>query len=212
MHESEKGKQSTGRVGTPSVSRRSLLKGTVSAMPAVLTLQSGAAFARSSNLISASPHNHKDRWQRTLCLDLKSVYPVDGSRRRFDLGDPAYGRVNAIRERDYYRVTSYGVRGASEGDMCKRGGTYYYRERQSSYRRGYGSGANLSQSDIEQISQMESNGFSQDASASMGSYGGGGSYGGYQEQQWRRVKLHRGVLVSATALSSFAGNIVVKDI
>lgn len=198
---------STKEASKSSVSRRALLKGTISAMPAVLTLQSGAAFARSSNLISASPRNHRDRWRRTLCLDLKSVYPVNGSRRLYDLGHPAYGRVGAIRDRDHVGVTRYGVRRVRESEMCTRGGTYYYRAG-----RNYGS-RGLSESDIQQITQMHAGDTGQvTATSASGYYGGQDSYYGGQQSDWRRVTVHRGVLVSATALSSFSGNIVVKDL
>ena len=59
-----------------SVSRRSMLKGTATAMPAILTLQSGAALARSSNLISTIDYKSPDRHGRTLCLNLDSVVPA----------------------------------------------------------------------------------------------------------------------------------------
>ncbi len=195
----------------PVESRRALLKGAVKAMPALVTLQSGAAFARSSNLISASPRDHKDRWRRTLCLDLKSAYPADGSRRLYDLGEPAFGKVSAIRDRYYYGVTRHGVRRVSAAQMCEEGGTYYYRERQ---RYQYGRDRGVNQHDLQQISELqaedEASGY--EASSSFFTGYGGGHYSNSGRSSWRRVKLNRGVLVSATALSSFAGNIVVKDL
>ena len=161
------------------MSRRALLKGTITSMPAVLTLHSGAALARSSNLIRTSTTSHKDRYDRTLCLETDSVYRARGTHgRAYDLGEPAYGRVGAINERDYYLKTRRGVRRVHESEMCRRGGTYYYLEG--------------------------------DPSASHTLASADTSYG--QNDAWQPVKVKRGVLVSATALSSFAGSIVYKDI
>ena len=159
--------ESTASKQPRPMSRRALLKGSAKAMPALLTLQSGAALARSSNLISATSSNPTDAYGRTLCLDVNSVSPADGDWRVFDLGEPAYGRVSAIRERDYRRLPSGRSDRISEAQMCQRGGTYYYYNRY-----------------------------------------GGSSYWG----RWRKVKVKQGVLVSATALSSFAGSVVVNDL
>ncbi len=201
----DKNQDHTGTGKTPAMSRRSLLKGGISAMPAVLTLQSGAALARSSNLISVSRRgDHKDHWGRTLCLDTKSVYPVDGSRRQYDLGHPAYGRVAAIRDREYYGLTPNGIREVDESMMCRRGGVYYYRKRERY--RWHDSRRNLSEQEMEQLTALQAADSGIAGSANL-QYGHGGHDGG-----WQRVKVHRGVLVSATALSSFSGNIVVKDL
>lgn len=146
----------------PNLSRRALLKGTVKAMPVVLTLQSGAAFARSSNMISATGSGYKDGYGRSLCLDTSSVTPADGSATLYDMGEPAFGSISAINDRDFQTYPFGFGKPISEARMCERGGTYYYR-----------SGSRW---------------------------------------QWRRVSVRKGVLVSATALSSFAGNIVVTDL
>lgn len=147
-----------------SMSRRALLRRGVTAMPAVLTLQSGAALARSSNMISATTSRPKDAYGRTLCLDENSVDDVDRSLRRMDLGEPAYGRVTAIRDRDYRTKPRHRADRVSEARMCKSGGTYYYRVKT------------------------------------------------HDGPRWRKVDVPKGMLVSATALSSFAGNIVVTDL
>ncbi|MEM7500467.1 MAG: hypothetical protein AAF417_00430 [Pseudomonadota bacterium] len=201
----DKNQDHTSERKTPAMSRRSLLKGGISAMPAVLTLQSGAALARSSNLISVTHRgNHKDHWGRTLCLDTKSVDSVNGSRRVYDLGHPAYGRVAAIRDRQHYGLTPNGIREVDESLMCRRGGVYYYRER-GRYR-WHDSRRELSEQEMEQLTAMQAADSGLAGRADL-RYGSGGYDGG-----WQRVKVHRGVLVSATALSSFSGNIVVKDI
>ena len=147
-----------------SMSRRALLKRGVTAMPAVLTLQSGAALARSSNMISATTSRPTDAYGRTLCLDENSVDDVDHATRRMDLGEPAYGRVSAIRDRDYRMQPRRRAEQVSEARMCDSGGTYYYRVKT------------------------------------------------YYGPRWRQVDVPKGMLVSATALSSFAGSIVVTDL
>lgn len=182
-------------------SRRALLKGAVRAMPAVLTLQSGAALARSSNLISASPRDHKDRWGRTLCLDLRTVRPAGRSGRVYDLGHPAYGHVNAVRDREYFVAPDHRSAAVSEARMCHEGGTYYYRARR--YR-------HWSNQEQEGDSLQESTGSNQQFTGSVSQ--SSSYWGGHRERYWKRVHIRRGVLVSATALSSFSGNITVTDL
>jgi len=138
------------------VSRRSILRGTVIAMPAILTLQSGAALARSSNLISASTTAYTDAAGRTLCLDVNSVYPADGSGQVYDVGDPPFAKVNAITDREHFTSPNSAV---SEATMCRDGGTYLYKD-----------------------------------------------------SGWKEVTVPKGILVSATALASFAGGIAITDI
>jgi len=143
-----------GYDGRPaSLGRRTLLRRGLVAMPAILTLQSGAALARSSNLISASSSRTTDRLGRTLCVDSKSVYRVADRRGTYDLGDPPRAVCNIIRERDYFVKNSddqddynrewgstdsdwdfhdqYGddITRISEGEMCRTGGTYWFKPR-----------------------------------------------------------------------------------
>ena len=134
--------------------RRAIIKGGLTAMPAILTLQSGAALARSSNLISAAPPETTDRLGRTLCLDTNSVYAVGDSVDVYDLGEPPRAAVNIITDRDYYirkndphsrKIDLHSRRNddhnrendhhsrrnfykISEGAMCE-GGTYWYNDR-----------------------------------------------------------------------------------
>lgn len=143
------------------VSRRALLKGSVISMPVILTLQSGAALARSSNLISGSLTESPDRYDRNFCLDVDSVYPAGDSGHVYDLGEPPYARVSIIEERDYRVRPWRRADGIGEAEMCEKGGTYYYKNR----------------------------------------------FG-----HWRDADVPRGVLVSATALTSFAGDIVINDL
>ena len=165
--------RASGQDAPKSVSRRALLRGAVTTMPVVLTLQSGAALARSSNLISSSPYSSQDRSNRTLCLDTESVYPVDGSDHLYDLGEPPRARVFAINERDYRTAPDTNASRITEEQICQSGQPGYYE--------------------------------------------GGGEYvegdgGTVYQRQWEQVQVRRGVLVSATALSSFAGSIQVTDL
>ena len=157
MSENHKTENATG--ATKGVSRRALLKGTAVSMPMILTLQSGAALARSSNLISEAGYKATDAQGRTLCLDLNSVYRSSESGNLHDLGEPAYARVTAINEREYHIDKNSGSAEIDEADLCMRGGSAFYRQ-----------------------------------------------------QGWQEVRVPQGVLVSATALTSFAGSIVVTDL
>jgi len=115
----------------PEVSkgRRSMIKGAVGTLPMILTLQSGAALARSSNLIiAASPASAKDAYGRTLCMDESSVYPA-AEAGMYDLGEPASGTVMAINDRKHMSWDGRRASYISEDEMCERGGTYYYAKR-----------------------------------------------------------------------------------
>ncbi|MGI9343461.1 MAG: hypothetical protein ACR2QV_11470 [Gammaproteobacteria bacterium] len=143
--------------------RRALIKGAAGALPMILTLQSGAALARSSNLISsASAESAKDQYGRTLCMDGKSVYPVDsGPANVYDMGEPPEAVVSVIRDRKYYIWSEGdGLGQVTTEEMCDRGGYYFVKRRWG----------------------------------------------------WRKVYVKRGMLVSATALSSFAGHIHLIDV
>ncbi len=162
-----------------SISRRSILRGAVTTMPVVLTLQSGAALARSSNLISASRYATKDRRGRTLCLDTESVYPVDGSDHVYDLGEPADAHVFAINEHDHRTAPDRNAPRITEEEICRSGRPGYY------------------QGDYEWDEDDDDD---------------DDDDGDRYERRWERVQVRRGVLVSATALSSFAGSVRVTDL
>lgn len=159
-----------------SVSRRALLRGAVTAMPVVLTLQSGAALARSSNMISTSHYATTDRHGRTLCLDTESVYPVDGSTHLYDLGDPADAHVFAINDREYKVSPDSDAADMTAQEICESG------------RPGYYEGDYVWTDDDDEEDDD-----------------------GYR-RSWEQVQVRRGVLVSATALSSFAGSVRVTDL
>ena len=91
-------------------------------MPAILTLQSGAALARSSNLISAAPAGTRDALGNTLCLDTTMLPKVGELNEVYDLGEPAAGTVNVIPERVYKLESNNGSPEIDEAVMCRYGG------------------------------------------------------------------------------------------
>lgn len=115
---------STGR---KPISRRAMLRGGIAAMPAILTLHSGAALARSSNLISASTPDTTDGMGRTLCVDKSSVVYADDTSEIYDLDEPPYAEVNIIRGPT--EVQFYETKGKdfpiTPGAMCERGGQFW---------------------------------------------------------------------------------------
>lgn len=140
----------------PQLNRRRLLKVAVATAPVIATLPSGAALARSSNLIGATSGPGTDSLGRTLCVDVTSGPYANGL---IDLGAPPSGRAYAIRNRDYRVDDHWYASSVSERQMCNQGGTFYHY-----------------------------------------------NYG------WRTVKVPKGIVVSATALSSFAGSIYTTEI
>lgn len=173
--------QSRARRG---VSRRKLLKAAVTSMPAILTLQSGAALARSSNLISAASYPSKDRRGRTLCLDTESVYPVGNSGRLYDLDEPPRAHVIAINERDYRIEPDEHAPRITEEQICQSGRPGFYRGEYAWD--GDGRGADSDEHDDDDD--------------------------GLYRRRWEQIQVRRGVLVSATALTSFAGSVRVTDL
>jgi hypothetical protein len=115
--------------------RRAVLKGAVAAMPMILTLQSGAALARSSNMISASsPDSAIDSEGRTLCLDYRFVDSAYGDGEAVDVDPDGYVSVSAIMPRRYFREANEGRGEMSPDELCKRGGIGHYRNRTGPWR------------------------------------------------------------------------------
>jgi hypothetical protein len=149
------------------IGRRGLLRGASSAVPAILTLQSGAALAKSSNLIGANPYSRASEGKFN-CLDFDGIDRTDKPN-VFDLGSPPMGHVTRIdADSDYYKTNpdhQHGSWGSgptevSKSKMCADGGTYYRKDR----------------------------------------------------WRTRQVNVKRGMLVSATALSSFSSGINYTDV
>lgn len=113
--------------GRPAkMGRRAFLRGGARAMPAILTLQSGAALARSSNLISAAPAGTTDALGNTLCLDTTLLRQVGEIEEVYDLGEPATGTINVIPERVYNLEANNGSPQIDEGAICQYGGGPYW--------------------------------------------------------------------------------------
>jgi len=150
------------RAGDGAVNaRRALLKGAVATMPMILTLQSGAALARSSNLISASTASAAlDANGRMLCLDYRYADSTYDNTNVVDVGDPPYAHVCAIKDDDYY-ISSNASNPTHREQMCHDGGTFFRK-----------------------------------------------TASGFEETNY----VPKGMLVSATALSSFAGHIDITEI
>ena len=115
--------------GPAPVSRRALLKAGACAMPAILTLQSGEALARSSNLISAATAGTRAPDGTAICLNTSSVTPMPESN-QFDCGEPAYAEFNVIQDRDYYLEANRSIKPPVGPDyVCQVGNDFYYHDR-----------------------------------------------------------------------------------
>ena len=115
--------------GKPTnVSRRALLKGSAYTMPVILTLHSGAALARSSNLIGAAAQGTRDVQGNALCLDTTRALSITGTN-QYDLGDPTSGTVNVLRgDLLYYPEPNRSLAPRSADTACSIGGPHYYHE------------------------------------------------------------------------------------
>lgn len=141
------------------MNRRKVIKIAVATAPIIATLPSGAALARSSNVIGdTNVGGAFDSHGRTLCLDLRSG-TVGSTGTSIDLGVPPRGSLTAIKPRNYRTAANGGAPAIDESEMCKKGGTSYY-----------------------------------------------------LDSGWKQVNVPKGMLVSATALSSFAGSIYTTEI
>ncbi|MFP5407152.1 MAG: hypothetical protein ACLGHY_12730, partial [Gammaproteobacteria bacterium] len=125
----DSGGRDAGRSPDASMRRRVMLRGAAAAVPTILTLHSGAALARSSNLLSVADGAPVDAEGRNLCLDESSVELSPGSRKAYDLGEPPHANVTAIHpERGYYRDTQPGGEPVLPQEMCQTGGDFYIKE------------------------------------------------------------------------------------
>jgi len=106
----------------PSPRRRALVRGAAAAVPTILTLHSGAALARSSNLLgtidtlanSSDPAN---------CLDTTGLSTVEPN--VYDLGTTPSSTVNVLPGDKTYYTNSSRTTVANREAMCENGGTYY---------------------------------------------------------------------------------------
>lgn len=115
----------------PLISRRALLRGASATVPTILTLQSGAALAASSNLLGTHElTGSQAEYGGTPCVNAASTVGVKGS--QYDLGDPAVAEINVIPDKFEFRTEKN--KGSSSvvlspKDMCykyQHPGPYYY--------------------------------------------------------------------------------------
>ncbi len=129
------GTSGAGREARTGVSRRALLRGASGALPAVLTLQSGAALAQSSNLLGTvrSAQQAVGERGRIQCIDMASA--VGGTPSQLDLGPNPSVHMQYLKQRTYYWPHRSGNKGdKSRGPvpyetMCAKGGVFWYEER-----------------------------------------------------------------------------------
>jgi len=108
------------------ISRRKLLKTAAVGMPAVLTLHSGAALARSSNLIGIAPPGTRDLDGNALCLDTTMADSMDST--HVDIGDQADAAVNILADVPYYPESNRSKPPTNADMTCNMGGTHYYHD------------------------------------------------------------------------------------
>jgi hypothetical protein len=95
------------------ISRRVMIRGAAAALPTILTLHSGAALARSSNLISATIE--VDPTGPNRCVALADVKPA-GS--KYDLGEPPAARVTEFGSGHLYATDEGGLNRVTPLQIC----------------------------------------------------------------------------------------------
>lgn len=114
-------------------SRRKLLRGASAALPTILTLQSGAALAQSSNFLGTVTNANEAVGDggKIQCLDGASA--TGGTSTRLDLGDDPMLHMQYVTPRTYYLPNADGTAGNPDApvsieQMCSGGGVYWYQE------------------------------------------------------------------------------------
>lgn len=126
--------EETTKSAPTDLRRRALLRGASAALPTVLTLQSGAALAQSSNLMGTvqSASQAVGEGGRVQCLDAASV--DGGTTTVLDLGETPTLHVQYVTPRSYFLGNQNNTAGDSSKpvsiqQMCSRGGRYWYFDR-----------------------------------------------------------------------------------
>jgi len=126
QHDSNSGANAENGQGAVSPSRpmparrRILVRGAAAAVPTILTLRSGAALARSSNLMGVSDGPPADNFYR--CVDERS-FIRDGN--QLDFGTSSDVEVTVIRVDGNYAKSEDGTGLVGGPEMCDTGGTFY---------------------------------------------------------------------------------------
>ena len=173
--------------------RRLVLRGAAAAVPAILTLHSGSAVAaRSSFLISGSTNVGADGKYR--CLDLTNAVQDTTNRNLYDLGDDGQHSLTLIDGKAEYYADSELTQRVYPEAMCRDGGTYYKKLADGSSQEFVASDLTGKSGMVRQSSAVES-GFLPESTT-----------------QPPTVEVQgRGMLISATARSSFAGRLLFKE-
>lgn len=181
--------------GVAPARRRLVLRGAAAAVPTILTLHSGsAAAARSSFLISKADGAPVGADGKHMCMDLSGAQPVDGMSNVYDLGDNPAPQITKIDGAGEYYKDGNGSERAYAQEICETGDVYYKKTVTSS---GLQSGTTtVDSSPVRQSSSTD------------GGWLPSGSGDTLQPVQVQG----RGMLVSATALRSFAAAVTVREI
>ena len=120
----EKFDTAVSTAGPALISRRNLLKKGAAAMPAVLTLQSGAALAASSAYIGSVSREGSQYMGNVLCLDTYGAEPLpNGTTYKFV--DATYADVYVIPDGHYHPTKGNNDPFVYSDEFCRTGGTKY---------------------------------------------------------------------------------------
>lgn len=164
----------------PQPGRRRMVRGAAAAVPTILTLHSGAALARSSNLISETNSPADDSY----CLDKSNLDHLEGD--LYDLGDGGSHTVWKMPK----KTTYYTEKKQSQSGDWGQGGNE---------KKGKGGGDSLPKEE-----ELAGDKLGREAACK---YTGGDLHykNGNKIKTWHREQNKPGILVSAIALSSFTG-------
>lgn len=175
--------------------RRLVLRGAAAAVPAILTLHSGSAVAaRSSFLISKADGAPVNEQGKHMCMDLRGSQEVAPN--VYDMGDQPAPQITTIDSRAEYYKDANGSQRAYTQEVCETGDVFY-KKTAGDPGKALAEGANPGKSGMVRQSKAVESGWVPEAS----------------DKAFQQVQVQgRGMLVSATALRSFANHIVVRDI
>lgn len=174
--------------------RRLVLRGAAAAVPSILTLHSGSALAaRSSFLISRADGTALSDNGKYLCMDLTGADQIGPD--LYDLGDNPAPQITTIDGSAAYYKDAEGTQRASAIEVCESGELYYR------------SGGTVNGPAASAPATGQGSLIRQSKSVAAAPTVSSPAEGLEQVQV-----SGRGMLVSATALRSFANHIVVREI
>lgn len=181
--------------GVAPARRRLVLRGAAAAVPTILTLHSGsAAAARSSFLISKADGTPVNEQGKHMCMDLNASQEVAPN--VYDLGDNPAPQITTIDSRAEYYKDANGSQRAYAQEVCETGDVFY-KKTAGDAGQAIAEGAKPGKSGMVRQSKAVESDWVPTSS----------------NEAFQQVQVQgRGMLVSATALRSFANHIVVRDI